>query len=395
MIFKCGTVSKLLWYPFLMPIFLFIRIYISLERNTDKLKKTSAIVFIYDYDSPFFFSLISMMIYLLGGLLDLISIWNFKHKNLEQTNKKTVVFELIQYKEDNANTKRTKYYLLIFFASLFLSLCFVLSFILSSKAIDSNFYTNMRVSLLFFDLLFSVALLRYPIYRHQILSIIFMMGGLLMVSISVVTQLGYQWELFLVCFCNYIFYAAGDCLVKILSYDRYNGIFKIMFHIGLISSIGLIIVLSFTWVIPCTTKIFFNCINNVVDNGFFTLTNYFSQEPLRQGLLFVGYIIVHFGYTVCLFQTLNHFSPLHRCMADSICVLIAWFVQLRTVTFDGLALIGYILITISSLIYNELIILNFWSLNEYTKSEIIKRSQRDSRLVEIENLNVELIDFGN
>lgn len=103
---------------------------------------------------------------------------------------------------------------------------------------------------------------------------------------------------------------------------------------------------------------------------------YFNDDTYNRLLIMAGYNVTHFGYITFFFLTIYYFTPLHRGMSDTFSVLCLWIITLikDSNTFKLNSMFGYVIICIGVLIYNEIIILNFCSLEENTKQEIEKRS---------------------
>lgn len=383
---KCGERSLLICLPFLILIFFALRSLVTKERNSDKDKFR-------DYNSPFFFSLISMSLYLLGGILELISRRRQKHKKkkpkkiiLVQSIEKLLIPKCKLKPKEYLSTLR--YYLTLLSATFCVCCIFPFTILITAYSKDPNSYAYMRISIIFFDLILTKFVLKTPIYRHQFLSICFIILGLIMVSSFLFIE---KWDASLLCFFNYIVYAGFDVQVKTISNSRRYSIFTIMYLMGLFGSCAYLIILSFIWAIPCSGPGFLPCnTEGSIENVAFSMKTYFGEDALNKTLLLVAFVIVHIGYTICLLLTIYYFSPLHRCVGETLGVFILWMIQLMRglQSFSVIPFLGYILIVISTLIYNEIIILDFCSLGEYTKQEINKRHRIETKMAEMEKFEL-------
>lgn len=337
-----------------------------------------------DFNSPFFVSLLYVLVYLLGGVLELISryLQSNSHSTKNNIPDERLSISILPFFETKTSKSTIKYYVIFVTCSMFINLLFTCSIILNKEV---EFYEYFRVSVIIYDLAFSILVLRYRIYRHQILSIITMIGGLIMIYFGIDVE---SFESIIICILVYSVYAFFDTEVKILTNDRRHSLFMIIFLIGAISSAIYLIILSFTWKIPCANVDWLPC-DGTFENIMVTVPKYFQN--LQNTWYLVGILVSHAIYTFCLFKTLFYFTPLHRCMSDSISVFILWIIQKITTDFkdEWIPLVGYIIIVFSSMIYNEILILNFWSLNFYTKREISNRSVKEKEIVQIEVINLE------
>lgn len=76
--------------------------------------------------------------------------------------------------------------------------------------------------------------------------------------------------------------------------------------------------------------------------------------------------------------TIKFYTPTHRSISFALSFVVSWIFEIvdkqnATLEKEGIQAIGLAIVIISSLIYNEAIILNFCNLNTYTKEIIIQR----------------------
>ena len=112
-------------------------------------------------------------------------------------------------------------------------------------------------------------------------------------------------------------------------------------------------------------------------------------------------ILCGFTFSLCYVLTNNHFTPCHTGLCDIISSISGW-ISLRMekqnfiinegclVTFTFCHTIGYILIALSVVIYNEIFIFYVCGMEKDTKSFIMLRSSKDANeAIEAERLNIE------
>ena len=101
---------------------------------------------------------------------------------------------------------------------------------------------------------------------------------------------------------------------------------------------------------------------------------YTLLENINQ-ILLIPFIISSAFYNLFIELIIKDLSPTHTAISESISsIFIFIFIHF---SFNILNIIGYIFILIASLIFNEIIILNFFSLDKYTKNSISLRGDED------------------
>ena len=180
----------------------------------------------------------------------------------------------------------------------------------------------------------------------------------------------------------YLIYAFSYCLFYTLGKyymdNHYQSPYFILFAIGLIICIILIIIAIIQYLAGYESDIFLGFQNNV--NG---VGNVF---------LFIGDIITQFGIYLGLWITVYHFTPTHIIISENIMEIIYYIVDFKGNEFlwEGknvdlniyLYPIIHIINLICSLIFNEIIILNFCGLDYHTKVRINEREIEEANKLE-------------
>lgn len=377
-LFKIGQCSYYIIYIISMMIFWVVRGILLYYKNN----------FYGDIKSPLFFSFLSSMGYVLGGFLELISRSLSQNKIL---GKSSIVFnafaseKLLKRKNKKKRTEQTFVWQFIIVIPLGITLTINYTlYILVDNYSQKKIINKIKVGQVLFDVILSKIFLRYSIFKHQVLAIVFMIIGIIMILWDSFSS---YWIECIYCFFYYIFYALPDVLIKLITNKKTFSIFMLMFVEGIIMIIIYIPCMIIAMFIPCNESTFFTCNeNNVVEDVIFTIKDYYGANPLQSVLFTLGYILVQLGYITFLKLTIYYFTPNHRGMSDSFSAILLWLFMLSIQNqneINALSIqlgIGYLLIAISTLIYNEFIILKVCSLEENTKEEIEKRCIEEKTL---------------
>ena len=243
----------------------------------------------------------------------------------------------------------------------------------------------MMIQLFFLGIL-SYIILNYQIYIHQKISISLSMIGMIFIIISTLITY-YEYiaidKFFLLCL-GPIFTSMGIVLEKNIMQNRGVSSYQLLFIKGIF---GAIITFAF----------FFGLCS--IDSLGLTI---FRQEFPFLTLEDIGYpilsIILMFLFNLFYVQTNYYFTPCHTAVCDTISSLSAWvgllmetpkdfkYKEEYLVLFNVFHVIGYILITVSVIIYNEFVIFSFCGMDVNTKEMISQRSIVEAlSAIEVEN----------
>ena len=222
-------------------------------------------------------------------------------------------------------------------------------------------------------ILFSYFILKSQLYKHHIISIIILLIGFLINSYFGILGLDSKndWVFLLFMILSRILFALEDTINKILLTNKLLLAHYLMFLRGSLS----FIIISFLFlVLSLTSSIDIDYYNNIIQSSDFGI------EFLRKLIL----VIFSSFKIFCTFRIIYIFSPQHVgfCKIISCLIeLIEYLIQNKAINnrthfiFDMITLI---FIFLGSLIFNEMIIINAFGLNENTKAGKIKKEILDN-----------------
>ena len=367
--FSFAKINKYFIFPFISPIFIFIR-ELLLEYSKGK---TSGIRKILQYEFNDGLMHISCI------LLYIITYFRTKTKKAKEGNdyylkKLTNIYSKI--------IRENKFK--IFFIILTIAIGYN-NYVSSKMSLKGKTIFEIRIYHVIFNTIFCKIILGYEIYKHQLLSLILILIGWVFISVPIFIKLTvddiYYNVLF---FFGAIFYPLYLVLLKYAIENYYISVYLYMFFIGVI-----LLVLSTLLTIINSAFIY----SNLSD-----LINIFDSADNKLLLFFAFFsgTIVKFIFCVII----ENFSPNIFVLTNVISSIITWiynvgFKKKPDTTTNIICLsIGYFIILISCLIYNEIIILNFFNFNENTNFNIKERNVND-RLLSENFAEIELNDIGD
>ena len=369
---SCGKINKYFIFPFLSPIFIFIRDVLlhQAQMKTIGLRK----ILQYElYDGIMHSSCILLYI-----------IESIRIRKGKEEKKKIENIVLQQMSRKKKKPDRFKIFFII------LTIGFALNNYISTKMLsESDTIFEIRIYHVIFNAIFCKFILGYKVHKHQLLSIISILVGWVLISIPIYVKLkvyDIYWNLIYLLFA--IFYPFYLALLKYLIEKYFESVSLYMFFIG----VTLIII-----------SIILNIVNSFINySNFSDLINIFNftYNKLLFSFAFVSGAIVKF--ILCV--TIEHFSPNIFILTNVISSLIAWVynVSYKKPKIEGglnimyiiFLSMGYFIILISCLIYNEIIILNFCNMSENTNAIIKDRLEIDEQLSEFDSEERNYEDIG-
>ena len=368
--FSFAKINKYFIFPFISPIFIFIR-ELLLEYSKGK---TSGIRKILQYEFN-------------DGLMHssciLFYIFIYFRTKTEKTKEENDYYKKIENNNIYSKKIREKK-LKIFFIILTIAIGYN-NYISSKMLLKGKTIFEIRIYHVIFNTIFCKIILGYEIYKHQLLSLILILIGWVFISIPVFIKLTtddiYYNVLF---FFGAIFYPLYLVLLKYIIENYYISIYLDMFFIGVI-----LLILSTVLTIINSTFVYsdFSDLINIFDSAYNKILLFFA---------FFSGTIVKFIFCIII----ENFSPNIFVLTNVISSIITWiynvgFKKKPDTTSNIICLsIGYFIILISCFIYNEIIILNFFNLNENTNFNIKERNVND-RLLSENFAEIELNDIGD
>ena len=271
-------------------------------------------------------------------------------------------------------------------------------FIDSYTAIDNelNFGTSSSISL-FFDIIFYIGLSRVilgdKIYSHQIFSSIIIICSIIIVIILYLIKDNLTKNIFLNLFLIIII----TCLYSLFNILEKKYFIKYMaspYHFMFITGIY---ALAFILLYEIFTVIIFGFDTDF--NGiFYQFKANFQEYKGLYILIFIGDVISAFVWLAGIHLTVYFFSPCHFIISESISQIISTFLDNTIKGFPVhekiIIIFLFIIILFATLIYNEIVIINIWSLNKNTKKNIFLRELKEKRDI-LDSKNKNYIEEDN
>ena len=231
-------------------------------------------------------------------------------------------------------------------------------------------------------ILFSRIILKFKLYKHHKISIIICSIGFLIMAIITLQSIifgnkGYfnvfkYWIYLLLTFISKFLFSLGDTLSKILLTDKFILPHYLMFYKSLTCFIFYFI---FILILFLTSKTNFSNFGDLFENENLTLST----------LLIIFKIVCAFFENFFIFKIIYIFTPIHvgfvhvvSCLFEII-ELIAHESEVESLIFWIFYIICLIVVIFGTLIFTEIIIINAFELNDYTKIGLLIRETLDNR----------------
>ena len=249
--------------------------------------------------------------------------------------------------------------------------------------IDYNKVFEKSICDLFFIPLFSKIILKENIYKHNYFALIISIIGVIFLLIPFCLQISTNDIISnILNFIIGIFYSLFVVIVKYMIEKYYMHPLKICLLVG-------IIILFF----ECIIFLIYSLIKY---NNLSYFNDCFDFSKVQNKFAIIIYIILYILFCISLkllgFLLLFYFSPTLIIITSMISPFIYWIVQSiknKVEILDAVLYpIGYLILIFSSLIYNEIIILNFCGLNNNTKKFVNQRLNK-----EVEKINKDKDDL--
>ena len=174
-----------------------------------------------------------------------------------------------------------------------------------------------------------------------------------------------------------LFISSKHIIEKYLLEKKYMNFAVLIFIEGVVGIITNVIFIFLFSAIPC----FFN-LSFCKDTSFSNLNQFLSNFKEHALDLFIFYLL-SIGVDLFVLLTIKYFTPTHRFIFNLFTSIIQIVIHLinsyeSSVWMVVIKIISYIFILGACLIYNEILVLNFCKLSEYTKKEIIRRGNEEN-----------------
>ena len=360
-------------YFFVFWVLEIIRSFI-LEKREDKLKFSNIKVLIArDYITLLYLNASD----LLSVILVLITYFKSKSEKDEKTEtKNNNKYELIY---TDLSIKKHKFILILLFSIVDLIGRFSLLFYRLITRNEHELKPRETFWVISIDIIsriiFSKLILKTKLYNHHYVSLIlFIIGFLPMVIKGNINMTNSEYKICILFeILRDIFYGFGDTISKILLTIKFLLPQNLMLWKGIVC-FGIHLILF---------PILYCCkIMNFTRNG----ENYFSKYDSILILLEILYIIISLTQGIIILKIIDIFSPQHVCFVNVVihlfnyCKFFAKEYDSCNKEFFYICLIAFIIVILGTLIFNEIIILNFCDLNKYTRPVILEREKKEIQL---------------
>ena len=261
-----------------------------------------------------------------------------------------------------------KFLYLLLISILMFFYCASNLFIDQTKTMEYNLFTIIFISL------FTRIILKIEIFKHQIISIILCIIGYILISVPIIKEMNDNEHLlnnigFAV---SCLAYSLALVLTKYLSQIYYINPYKIYLYIGL-----------FLLVATLLSSFIYYFIS-------WRLSDMFNAFVLKENIYYlylVLYILLCSIYSIMYSYIIFYYSPTLSMITQAISCLLIWLINTLLTVLSGqkeleldnilFLSIGYFILLFACLLYNEVIICNFWGLNKYVRKSIDERGKQE------------------
>ena len=299
---------------------------------------------------------------------------NINKKNNEENNfnrKKSLAIKL-EYNDQLRDITYNKFKYIIFTS--------LLDFILTILA--ACFYSGTEVNLWIFDILFiclfSYFIFKIKIYKHHIISIILIIFTGIILDIIKNTYLNAIENgliQFIIKFIGEIIFSLLIIIVQYTMEKKFCSSYELCFYQGIITFVLYTILLL---------------ISTYCNLNFDNFKDYFDSFNIKELFIFLGFMILLFGFNIFQFLTIEKNSAYHLMIIKVIGEL---FPYIKNFTDNKLVsaiiIIGLCFILFMTLVFNETIEINCCEIQKDTKKNISLRASLESSKINIYDDNYE------
>lgn len=289
--------------------------------------------------------------------------------------------------------------------SLFIMLLVLLGFLSNiSYIVFNNYFKNKGVDIyvskqsigIIFKIIYFIALckiiLKMKIYRHHkfALYIIFFTSIILFICFAFDFGISITLKTILYHLLTSFFFCLYDVFGKKYLNMFCDSPYEIMLKIGIISVVLFLLYDIIIYIIKKDD-------NSDISGIIIGIKKNFKVSSI---FLIILDIILFFFWNIGIWLVLYYLTPCHFIISEAFSEYLYYFIEffklkykLRNIVIYGII---YILNIFFFLVYDEIIILNFWNLNKYTKIMIQEREEMESTKSEHSlNSKKELMDISN
>ena len=233
-------------------------------------------------------------------------------------------------------------------------------FVLTIKVHSNTTILNILITSLFYYLIFKIKL-----YRHHYLSIILIIivGFIIdMILGNLLFDIDNNLGLFFFRLLREVLFSLSSVVDKYILEKKFGSVYEILLTNGVITS---------------TLFIIFA----IIDHNFFGIYNYeeyFNNFNTTELLVASGVIITQLGLNVSILFTNKNNSPCHIFIIF-IFGQLAYYIDFSG--SDAIVIFCLIIILFLSLVFNEILEINFLGLSDNTKKNISKRAENEDNMI--------------
>lgn len=382
-LFSIQKMNKYYLLPFLVPFVCYSTKFFSEPmKDNDGDVSLKEIPPIEEHKFVFLYQIINSTSLVLGGLLYVVSLIQSRKEN--QTKAKTLRRSLVRADNDIIVVDYKKRIKTTISLIIFMSLIITVYNIIKGYA-TKHPQLEKRLYFLFFFTLINFFLFKKPIYKHQILSLMIGMVAMLVIFAAFFLEQfskpnsDYNYIYDVILFIGSILYSLYLVLFKYVTTNMSMSPFLCMLLIGFASTVFTILGYS---------------IFSYIQMGDMTYLNFFTCDYPEQ-IGYEAYVCIgHFYFKITMYTLINtvlqilillvvyYFSPEIFAISDIISPFFSFLTNLIlgkvklwiSIIFT---IISYLVIIFASFIYNEILVCNFWGLNENTWKAIDKKAVHD------------------
>ncbi len=359
-LFSFGSISLTIIFPLIVPMLYIIRTH--LRNNVKNIK-------IPEIKNSQNITILNIPLVYIGDLFSIIFVYISKKISTKIDKPSSINYTEIQPVISPVKKKKTFKVILILIwnaiSDTFTMFLFLYYFGQKEKESIVDFGSIFQI---FFNGIFCKLIINYSFYEHHYFSMILTSIGILILFHNYSYEL-IDYILILICF---ILDGLQEVNEKYLMEQQFLSPFKLVFYegfCGLVVFFISIILLNFL-------KIENLNINDAVNN--FILIFKSNQLYCFINVLFI--LIFSLGININIMLTIFYYSPNTRIISNSLENMYHWIKNIneeqnQTIYDLIMDIIGNILIFFSCLIFNEIIICNFWGLNVNTAKEVRIRGE--------------------
>ena len=305
-----------------------------------------------------------------------------------------MINEIDELKQKNIKKRKIKSTIFLLILSANGLLCYL--YRLFFNYADKYFEFGKQSIGIFFDIgfyiFFSYFILKQKLYKHNLVSLLIIVITIFILAIITFVRIR-DLNQIIISFGYYFFYSLLFCLYDVLGKKYmiyfYNTPYFMMFIIGIINIFLLLVFDIFAY--------FFNReISGIIigfKNNITSALNFFE---------FILDLIVEFIWNLGIWLTVYYFTPCHFFISEYISEFIYYIINAFNSDDNFYSIINIIIFSIASLInifcsliYNEVIILNFLGLDYNTKKRIQERMKIDDEALTDESYEKQASESGD